>query len=106
MGVDYLFGDNECDLKKANTPLSLMGHFRDIGGVKKEKKGFTPMGCKFHYAIRVYLETLYSMDGDYRGGKYFFDIVSFNFYFMKCSHEFIAIKICPSCWAQSPLSNE
>jgi len=68
VGVDSLIGDRDCDLKKANTPMSLMGHLRDIGGVKKEKKGFTPMGCEFHYAIRVYLETLYSMNGDYRGG--------------------------------------
>jgi hypothetical protein len=48
-----------------------MAHVRKVGGVFKEKQNRTmiqvPMKCKFHYAVRVFLEELYK---DYNGSEF------------------------------------
>ena len=57
--------DQVCDFQTAVLPIQLMAHLKDVGGMKEEKKEMKPMSCPFHYALRVYLEDLYS---DFRGG--------------------------------------
>ncbi|KAL3789602.1 hypothetical protein ACHAWO_007760 [Cyclotella atomus] len=62
---DIITADVRCDNFKVSTPKGLIDHLRDKGGTSDR------MRCKFHYAARMYLESLYAFNfigGDWQEG--------------------------------------